>query len=173
MENLNLTFKVSNLAAIGNYMRIILQKWTNLAYVSYVRSALPPTRGGGWQGKMFFCAVLRILYHLVPILHRLCSVGDTLSYEIAAVHFEGADDPIRRAEDKIWLQKWKIHDRLPPPRGNRAANGPFLYSNRLARSGSWTRKSVTIQTLSSIKGPKARRWLHTIAKYKFHAIGKY
>ena len=144
MDNSNLTFKLSNLAAIGNYVRIILQKLTNLALCDYVRSALPPTRGGGWRGKMFFWAVLRTLNRLVPILHRLCSVGVTLFLEVAAVHFEGADDPFRRAEDKIRLQKWKIQDRLPLPRGNHAGNGPFLYSNRLARSGFWTRKSTTI-----------------------------
>ena len=54
MENSNLTFKVSNLDAIGNYMRIILQKLTNLALCDYVRSALPPTRGADDEEKCFF-----------------------------------------------------------------------------------------------------------------------
>ena len=52
-----------------------------------------------------FWAVPRILKRLVPMLHRLCSVDVTLSLEVAAVHFEGADHPSRRAEDKIRLQK--------------------------------------------------------------------
>ena len=52
-----------------------------------------------------FLAVSRILNRLVPILHRFCSVDGALSLEVAAVHFEGADDPFRRAEDKIRLQK--------------------------------------------------------------------
>ena len=32
-------------------------------------------------------------------------MGVTLFSDVAAVHFEGADDPCRRAEDKIRFQK--------------------------------------------------------------------
>ena len=63
-----------------------------------------PHEGADDEGKCFL-SCFRILNRLVPILHRMCSVGATLSLEVAAVPFEGADDPFRRAEDKIRLQK--------------------------------------------------------------------
>ena len=48
------------------------------------------------------------------MLRRLCSVYITSSPEVAAIHFEGADGPFRRAKDKNSTLEMKNSGSLTP-----------------------------------------------------------